>query len=50
MIIQYTCVCQYSTVVFVLPEFNKYLYHYVNFVINEFVIITIAMVLFNNII
>ena len=39
-----------STVVFVLPEFNKYLDHYRNFVIREFVILTIAMVLFNNII
>ena len=39
-----------GTVVFVLPEFNKYLYHDVNFVISEFVILTIAMVLFNDII
>ena len=39
-----------STVVFVLPEFNKYLDHYGNFFIREFVILTIAMVLFNNII
>ncbi len=39
-----------STIVFVLPDFNKYLYYYVNVVISEFVILTIAMVLFNNII
>ena len=34
MIIQYTCVC-HSTVVFVFPEFNKYMYHDVNFVISD---------------
>ena len=36
MIIQYSVFV--GTVVFVLPGFNKYLYHDVNFVISEFVI------------